>query len=94
MAVNASQQLKVVGVLVIGLSGLLLFLAAVGVGGGSEENHRRPACLHSVVGSHYRDRIVAIAALGAALKSGLLHFSLHFRSFVSYLHSRSHFHLT
>jgi hypothetical protein len=31
MALNASQQLKVVGVLVIGLSGLLLFGAAVGL---------------------------------------------------------------
>jgi hypothetical protein len=31
MALNASQQLKVVGFLVIGLSGLLLFLAAVGL---------------------------------------------------------------
>jgi hypothetical protein len=31
MALHASQQLKVVGVLVIGLSGLLLFLAAVGL---------------------------------------------------------------
>ena len=31
MALNASQQLKVVGVLVVGLSGLLLFGAAVGL---------------------------------------------------------------
>jgi hypothetical protein len=31
MALNASQHLKVVGFLVIGLSGLLLFLAAVGL---------------------------------------------------------------
>jgi hypothetical protein len=91
MALNASRQLKVLGLLVIGLSGLLLFGAAVGSAVDLEKIiDALLACM--ALWSRHRDRIVAISALGATVESGLLQSSLHIRSSVSRSHSRSHRH--
>jgi hypothetical protein len=87
MALNASQQLKVVGVLVIGLSALLLFMAAVGLAVDQKKIIDALLVCMALWGLATGIGLLRLRPC-TALKSFLLQFSRHFGALSDSSHSR------